>query len=50
MDNKIRMENTMKNLPVSKIFKDLKALEYKVCKGVLWYKKVNISGYKNDKS
>ncbi|WP_419235566.1 hypothetical protein [Rickettsia endosymbiont of Nabis limbatus] len=49
-DNKIRLEKSLKTLSIVKIFNDLKALEYKVCSGVLWDKKVNFAAYKNDKS
>lgn len=34
-DNKIRLEKSLKTLSIVKIFNDLKALEYKVCSGVL---------------
>ncbi|KIJ88337.1 transposase, partial [Rickettsia asembonensis] len=48
--NKIRLEKSLKTITIVKIFNDLKALEYKVCSGVLWDKKVNFAAYKNDKS
>jgi len=49
-DNKIRLKNSLKALTIGKIFNDVKALEYKVCSGVLWGRKVNFAAYRNDKS
>lgn len=50
MDHKIRLEKGLKTLTIGEIFNDLKALEYTVCAGVLWDRKVNFAAYRNDKS